>query len=101
MGLQALLESHEPFDLALIMLGTNDLAVKGMTAKKVVNNIQILHRVCHMKSIPTVALSIPDNECVPDNVKELRKRGHDRGYRNKYHNLWCEANDLLREWADS
>jgi hypothetical protein len=49
------------YDAALIMLGTNDLAQKGVTAQEIAAAITQLHTVCHSFGIQTVALPILPN----------------------------------------
>ena len=54
-GLGSVLEKRGPFDLMLIMAGTNDLAM-GVVPGMVLHSIQALHAGCQMGADRTVAL---------------------------------------------
>merc|ERR1712039_552926 len=58
-GIQVIL-TEDPFDLVLIMVGTNDLGM-GYQSGDVIKNIKALHQFCHERGVPTVALSLPPN----------------------------------------
>lgn len=91
-GLQALIAEDGPFDLALIMAGTNDLPARGSTAVAVANSVQALHLACHEQGLRTVALSVPPNEgCPSDRVTGSGSR--------RYEARWTSTNVLLQEWA--
>merc|ERR1740139_848793 len=57
-GLERTLCEDGPFDLVLLMAGTNDLGA-GRTPDQIVENLQCLHAVCHSYGVPTVALAPP------------------------------------------
>ena len=59
-GLGSILEERGPFDLVLIMAGTNDLAM-GVAPGMVVHSIQALHAECQMRGVRTVALGVPQS----------------------------------------
>lgn len=88
-GLQRLLEDHGPFDLVLIMAGTNDIG-QSMAPDKVVAAIQALHRACHAAGVRTVALSIP-----PSAASTEEGTGEEREIEQSRR----EVNRLLQEWA--
>mmetsp|Transcript_101723 Transcript_101723/g.195257 ORF Transcript_101723/g.195257 Transcript_101723/m.195257 type:complete len:248 (+) Transcript_101723:57-800(+) len=83
-GLSVVLAEDEPFELALIMAGTNDLGWN-YPAEDVIKNIKRLHEICHASGLRTVALSIPPNiNCV---------RSED------YRERWLQVNNSLRDWS--
>merc|ERR1719277_1088774 len=55
-GLIRALEEDGPFDLVLIMAGTNDMG-HGAKSGAVLQDLQRLHRLCHERGVPTVALA--------------------------------------------
>lgn len=57
-GLVRTLEDEGPFDLALIMAGTNDLGLS-VPPETIVKHISQLHAACHKRGVPTVALAPP------------------------------------------
>jgi len=57
-GLVRTLEDEGPFDLALIMAGTNDLGCS-VPAEAIVKHVSQLHAACHKRGVPTVALAPP------------------------------------------
>eukprot|EP00971_Amphidinium_carterae_P110821 2195253-Amphidinium_carterae.1 len=57
-GLARLLAEEGSFDLAIIMLGTNDLG-KSYSIQEIMSSIQQLHSVCHSMNIPTVVIAPP------------------------------------------
>jgi len=59
-GLGSILEERGPFDLVLIMVGTNDLAM-GVAPDMVLHSIQALHAECHRRGVRTVALGVPQS----------------------------------------
>ena len=59
-GLGSILEERGPFDLVLIMVGTNDLAM-GVAPGMVLHSIQALHAECHRRGVRTVALGVPQS----------------------------------------
>jgi len=55
-GLGRLLSEEGNFDLAIIMLGTNDIG-KGYSVAEIMSNIERMHAECHKREIPTVAIA--------------------------------------------
>jgi lysophospholipase L1-like esterase len=89
LGLRRLLEEQGPFDLVMIMAGTNDLAFPEYSSKKVLESLKSMHKACWEKGVPTVALSVPES-CVTGS--------------NKYPDAakkWHKINDALAEWASA
>jgi lysophospholipase L1-like esterase len=85
-GLHHILARDEPFQIIVIMAGTNDLGM-GYPPGDVVRNVISLHRMCHTHGIRTVALSLPPNIASETN--------------STYQEKWLEVNKNLREWAYS
>mmetsp|Transcript_92787 Transcript_92787/g.207784 ORF Transcript_92787/g.207784 Transcript_92787/m.207784 type:complete len:333 (-) Transcript_92787:2-1000(-) len=83
-GLRKALSDNGPFDLVLIMVGTNDLGQPGYS-QKIVDDICALHRVCHDQGVGTVVLSVPPSGAVEE-LPRYRKR-------------WTLVNAKLSEWA--
>jgi len=84
-GLRKALTSHGPFDLALIMAGTNDLGSRGADPHAILTHIRALHAECHREGIQTVALSVPPSGAMAE-IPRYRKR-------------WQCLNSLLGDWA--
>lgn len=61
-GLIRTLEEDGPFDLVLIMAGTNDLGF-GATHERLLGWLRRLHRICHERGTPTVCLAPPPAPC--------------------------------------
>jgi len=57
-GLARVLKEDGPFDLAIIMAGTNDLP-NVVRRQALSQNIRCLHAVCHEHGVPTLALAPP------------------------------------------
>jgi len=57
-GLARILAEEGPFDLVIIMLGTNDLG-QGHPPETILNSISQMHAACHRYNIPTVAMAPP------------------------------------------
>lgn len=57
-GLARTLEEHGPFDLAVIMAGTNDMAYS-QTPAQIASSLAVLHRACHERGVRSVALAPP------------------------------------------
>jgi lysophospholipase L1-like esterase len=60
-GLRKLLAEERPFDLVLIMAGTNDLGVPQSSCEEIVEAIASMHRACWAAGTPTLALSVPES----------------------------------------
>lgn len=61
-GLSKLLEEDGPFDLVIIMSGTNDMG-QGAQEPNILQDVRSLHVVCHDRGIPTIALAPPPAPC--------------------------------------
>jgi len=57
-GLRRILEETAPFDLCIIMSGTNDLALE-RPRHSIIEDIVQLHSVCHARSVPTILIAPP------------------------------------------
>jgi len=60
-GLRKLLAEQGPFDLVVIMAGTNDVANPQLPAEEVLRSLKSLHEACWAVGTPTVALSVPES----------------------------------------
>lgn len=69
-------EDRQSPDLVLIMAGTNDLGHTAASGELILASLQGLHRICHKRGVPTVALAIPD--AGGPTVKRLGQRYVDR-----------------------
>mmetsp|Transcript_91436 Transcript_91436/g.212654 ORF Transcript_91436/g.212654 Transcript_91436/m.212654 type:complete len:333 (+) Transcript_91436:44-1042(+) len=87
MGLRRVLREHGPFDLALIMAGTNDLGDQRAHPDAIHAHTCALHDACHREGVETVALSVPPNAAV-DGSERYCKR-------------WQRVNSLLSDWVES
>lgn len=62
-GLRRALSEDGPFELVLILIGTNDLGLIGqqpnLNAQRILERITALHRVCHKAGVRTVAFTPP------------------------------------------
>lgn len=61
-GLIRTLEEDGPFDLVIIMAGTNDLGF-GADHSQIIGWLQSLHAMCHERCVPTVSLAPPPAPC--------------------------------------
>eukprot|EP00931_Biecheleriopsis_adriatica_P035400 TRINITY_DN20380_c0_g1_i1.p1 TRINITY_DN20380_c0_g1~~TRINITY_DN20380_c0_g1_i1.p1 ORF type:complete len:498 (-),score=69.94 TRINITY_DN20380_c0_g1_i1:283-1776(-) len=84
-GLRRALREHGPFDLVLIMAGTNDLGSR-QGAAATATAVKALHTACHCLGVRTVVLSVPPNASVTESAR--------------YKKHWTRVNALLREWSD-
>lgn len=57
-GLIRILEEEGPFDLVIIMSGTNDMGF-GSEDAQILDWLRTLHGMCHERNVPTVALAPP------------------------------------------
>lgn len=57
-GLRRMVKDEGPFDLAVIMAGTNDLA-EDPEPEDLLEHIVVMHKACHKAGVPTVALGVP------------------------------------------
>eukprot|EP00039_Didymoeca_costata_P011080 m.152398 g.152398 ORF g.152398 m.152398 type:complete len:213 (+) comp15054_c1_seq5:119-757(+) len=88
-GLNFLLEQNN-FDVAVILLGTNDLGYDEMP-KAILNSISSLHSICHKRNIKTICVSIPESGFTTS-VSSAKQRREDA---NKLLRKWAEDNDLV------
>lgn len=72
-GLLVALRDHGPFDLALLMAGTNDLG-KAWDAAAVAGFVRQLHTACHAEGVSTVALTVPPSGAVQRSSRIRRKQ---------------------------
>ena len=59
-GLRRQMRTGGPYDVVLIMAGTNDLADK-VTTSQLLENLVALHDVAHAQGARTVAMTIPES----------------------------------------
>lgn len=59
-GLAYILDREGPYDLVILMAGTNDF-VPNVNLKMVRDSVCRLHSVCHARGVPTVMLAAPCN----------------------------------------
>jgi lysophospholipase L1-like esterase len=83
-GLRKIINDQGPFDLVLIMAGTNDVGF-GTPAEDIIASLKQLHETCHAARTPTVALSIPDCRTTTPGVPGNRSR----------------VNKALADWVNS
>jgi len=57
-GLGRILDEDGPFDLCIIMAGTNDLTLLSRS-EDIIRDLRSLHSVAHKRGVPTVALAPP------------------------------------------
>lgn len=57
-GLGRIIAEDGPFDLVIIMAGTNDLTLMNKS-EAIVKDLRNLHAACHSRGVPTVALAPP------------------------------------------
>lgn len=89
-GLNLVIKRHGPFDMVLIMLGTNDLARSfgsGTTIGRILEHIIALHRICHEAGMVTAVLSVPSNAFLSRDPE--------------YMTAWKRLNGMLEEYAGS
>jgi hypothetical protein len=85
-GLSRLLKEQGPFDLVIIMAGTNDVACPS-SVREVLASLKRMHAACWEAGVPTIALSVPES-CVTgtDQFPEAQKK-------------WHALNNALRAWG--
>jgi len=83
-GIAHILAEHGPFDLAIIMGGTNDLA-KRIPLPRIMRALQELHGTCWEAGVPTVAMTVPPN--------------HGVGRRTAYAKNWRDLNRQIAKWG--
>jgi lysophospholipase L1-like esterase len=74
-GLARILDDDGPIDLVIIMTGTNDLA-RGAHAFDISNVTTILHRACHERGVPTIALAPPFGVTLQRGHQQVQMRKH-------------------------
>lgn len=57
-GLNRTLQEDGPYDLVVIMAGTNDMAL-GANEDRILGNLRLLHSACHQRGVPTISLAPP------------------------------------------
>lgn len=85
-GLTRILREQGPFDLVLIMAGTNDLGERHTEVPEIFRRIRKLHETCHKMGVQTVALSVPPCGGV------LESRTHRK--------RWKALNSTLLDWTN-
>ena len=68
-------EDGFPYDLCIIMVGTNDLG-HDYKPHEVFESVVGLHQTCHRHGVPTIAISIPPNSfthgtCLYQNTEQM------------------------------
>jgi len=86
-GLRRLLTEQGPFDLVMIMAGTNDVGTRHASIEQILGSLKSLHKACHAAGIPTVAISIPES-CVTGTSKYPALAGR-----------WYATNKALADWV--
>jgi len=86
-GLRCLLDEQGPFDLVLIMAGTNDLGVPHSSVQEVLASLQTLHRACHRVGMPSMILSVPESSVTGTSQYPEAKA------------KWHGINNALAAWA--
>lgn len=72
-GLVRALQEDGPFDLVLIMAGTNDMG-HGAKPETILQDLQRLHGLCHERGVPTVALAPPPAPVAGAAREQMRQR---------------------------
>mmetsp|Transcript_69748 Transcript_69748/g.130244 ORF Transcript_69748/g.130244 Transcript_69748/m.130244 type:complete len:549 (-) Transcript_69748:2-1648(-) len=94
-GLRRILREDGPFDLVLIIVGTNDLGLQRLKredspdTQTILNSIVALHAACHEEGVTTVSLSVPPNRAMSIEKEEWQE----------YRNNWQELNSQLARWS--
>jgi hypothetical protein len=81
------MKEQGPFDLVMIMAGTNDLGTPHTSVEQILGSLKNMHKACHVAGIPTVAISIPESSVTGT---------------SKYPEAavkWRAANKALASWA--
>jgi len=86
-GLRSFITEHGPFDLVMIMAGTNDVAAPHSSVQEVLASLKSMHTACWEEGIPTVALSVPESS-VTGTTKYPQAA-----------TKWHAINDALVDWA--
>lgn len=95
-GLQRIILEEGPFDLVLIMAGTNDLASSQNSRAIIVSSVLALHGACHELRLRTAVLSVPPNAMVPLDRQEAPTSSRRLA---AYRARWEQTNARLKEWA--
>ena len=83
-GLRHKLRTAGPYDVVLILAGTNDLADQ-VTPAQLVRNLSVLHEAAHAAGARTVCMSIPDSHAATKVTWLMKLRG--------------ESNAAIKAWA--
>ena len=86
------LETSGPYNLVIIMAGTNDL--KDRDVSGCLQDIMFLHGHCHKRGIKTITLPVPDNSFNNTPGAHVKQAG-----RESYRERWLRLNTELRTWA--
>lgn len=86
-GLRRLMAERGPFDLVMIMAGTNDLVLSSVD--QALASLKNMHKSCHAAGVPTVAISIPESSVT--GTSKYPEAAH----------KWHAANRALADWARS
>jgi hypothetical protein len=87
LGLGKLLAEQGPFDLVIIMAGTNDLAMPQYSAEEAVASLKKMHKACWATGTATVALSVPESTVTGTaQYPEAQRK-------------WHAVNNALAAWA--
>jgi hypothetical protein len=86
-GLRKLLLEEGPFDLVIIMAGTNDVAMPHISPDEVLASLKNMHAACWEAGAPTVALSVPESSVTGTTQYPQAAQ------------KWHAVNDALDAWA--
>jgi lysophospholipase L1-like esterase len=84
-GLAAILKEEGPYDLVLIMSGTNDMG-RNFQRDAIVEDVRSLHEMCHALEVPTVVIAPP-----PAPRQPPAREGERRCLAKQLHSLYCET----------
>jgi lysophospholipase L1-like esterase len=88
-GLSKLLADHGPFDLVIIMAGTNDVGNPQLSSQYVLDSLARMHEACWRAGSQTLAVSIPESSVTGTmQYPELKAK-------------WKTINVELAAWAQS
>jgi lysophospholipase L1-like esterase len=91
-GLSHLLRDAGPFDLVILMVGTNDIG-KSMDTRISQAFVKGLHKTCHRLGVPTVNLA-------PPHIAEVDEFGSHTELRTKMRDLRKRLTDVVDTWAN-
>jgi len=88
-GLASILQEEGPFDLVLIMSGTNDMG-RNFQRQAIVEDVRSLHEMCHALDVPTVVIAPP-----PAPRQPPAREGERRCLAKQLHSLYCETEGVV------